>query len=44
MVEATLALATGDPQTLTGRVVTSAAILTELGREIRGLDGRAFTP
>ena len=44
MVEATLALATGDPQTLTGRVVTSAAILTELGREVRGLDGGAFTP
>ena len=44
MVEATFALTTGDPQTLTGRVVTSAAILTELGREVRGLDGRAFTP
>ena len=44
MVEATLALATGDPQTLTGRVVTSAAILRELGREVRALDGTTFTP
>ena len=43
MVEATLALATGDPQALTGRVVTSEAILTELGRTIRGLDGGVFT-
>ena len=42
MVEATLALATGDPAALTGRVVTSAAILTELRREVRGLDGRAL--
>lgn len=43
MVEATLALATGDPQTLTGRVVTSEAILTELGRTVRSLDGTEFT-
>ena len=42
MVEATLALATGDPAALTGRVVTSAAILTELRREVRGLDGGAL--
>lgn len=44
MVEATLALATGDPGNLTGRVVTSEAILTELKRKVHGLDGRAFTP
>lgn len=44
MVEATLALATGDAATLTGRIVTSDAILRELGREIRGLDGGAFNP
>ena len=44
MVEATLALATGDPGNLTGRVVTSEAILTELKRRVHGLDGRAFTP
>ena len=39
MAEAVLALATGDPATLTGRVVTSAAILAELGRPVRNLDG-----
>jgi citronellol/citronellal dehydrogenase len=44
MVEATLALATGDAATLTGRIVTSDAILRELDREIRGLDGGAFNP
>ena len=43
MVEATLALATGNPWTLTGRVVTSEAILTELERDVHNLDGTAFT-
>ncbi|MBK5287989.1 MAG: SDR family NAD(P)-dependent oxidoreductase [Acidimicrobiia bacterium] len=39
MVEAVMAFATCDPATLTGRVVTSEQALTELGREIRRLDG-----
>jgi citronellol/citronellal dehydrogenase len=43
MAEAVLALATGDPATLTGRVVTSAAILGELDRPVRNLDGTART-
>jgi NAD(P)-dependent dehydrogenase (short-subunit alcohol dehydrogenase family) len=39
MAEAVLALATGDPGRLTGRVVTSEAVLAELGRPVRNLDG-----
>jgi NAD(P)-dependent dehydrogenase (short-subunit alcohol dehydrogenase family) len=38
MAEAALALCTGD---LTGRVVTSGALLAELGRAVHTLDGRA---
>ncbi len=41
MVEAALALCSGDPATLTGRVVTSGGLLAELGRAVRTLDGRA---
>ena len=44
MAEAVLALATGDPATLTGRIVTSAEILTELDRPVRNLDGSDRTP
>jgi NAD(P)-dependent dehydrogenase (short-subunit alcohol dehydrogenase family) len=44
MAEAVLALATGDPATLTGRIVTSAAILEELGRPVRNLDGSPRAP
>ena len=44
MAEAVLALATGDPATLTGRIVTSEAILTELDRPVRNLDGSERTP
>ena len=44
MVESVLALATGDPNSLTGRVVTSQEILHELRREICSLDGSVFTP
>jgi NAD(P)-dependent dehydrogenase (short-subunit alcohol dehydrogenase family) len=44
MAEAVLALATGDPATLTGRIVTSEAILTELDRPVRNLDGSDRTP
>ncbi len=38
-VEATLALATCDPATTTGRVLSSRPYLEELGREVRALDG-----
>ncbi len=44
MVEAVLVFATCDPRTITGRVVTSEQILTELGREIRRLDGGPLAP
>jgi NAD(P)-dependent dehydrogenase (short-subunit alcohol dehydrogenase family) len=40
MAEAALALCTGDPAALTGRVTTSAALLAELGRPVRALDGQ----
>jgi citronellol/citronellal dehydrogenase len=40
MAEAALALVTGDPEKLTGRVVYSLRLLEELGREIHTLDGR----
>lgn len=40
MAEAALALCSGDPAALTGRVTTSAALLAELGRPVRTLDGR----
>jgi NAD(P)-dependent dehydrogenase (short-subunit alcohol dehydrogenase family) len=41
MAEAALALVTGDPEKLTGRVAYSLRLLEELGREVRTLDGRA---
>jgi len=41
MAEAALALVTGDPAKLTGRIAYSLRLLEELGREVRGLDGRA---
>ena len=44
MVEAVLALATGDPTTLTGRIVTSNALLGELERRVRNLDGSERSP
>jgi NAD(P)-dependent dehydrogenase (short-subunit alcohol dehydrogenase family) len=40
MAEAALALVTGDPGKLTGRIAYSLRLLEELGREIRTLDGR----
>ena len=40
MAEAALALVTGDPEKLTGRIAYSLRLLEELGREIRTLDGR----
>jgi NAD(P)-dependent dehydrogenase (short-subunit alcohol dehydrogenase family) len=42
MAEAALALCSGDPATLTGRVAYSGRLLEELGRKIRTLDGRAL--
>ena len=41
MAEAALALVTGDPEKLTGRVAYSLRLLEELGRVVRTLDGRA---
>jgi NAD(P)-dependent dehydrogenase (short-subunit alcohol dehydrogenase family) len=39
MVEAALALVTGDPRVLTGRIAYSRPLLAELGRSPRALDG-----
>ncbi len=41
-VEATLALCTGDPAVLTGRVAYSLSLLVELDRPVRTLDGRSL--
>ena len=41
-VEATIALCTGDPKTLTGRVTYSLSLLVELGRPVRTIDGSAL--
>ena len=42
--EATLALCTCDPRTLTGRVLYSVSLLQELRRPVRTLDGRGLVP
>jgi NAD(P)-dependent dehydrogenase (short-subunit alcohol dehydrogenase family) len=42
MAEAALALCTGDPKVLTGRVTYSLSLLVELGRPVRTLDGRSL--
>jgi citronellol/citronellal dehydrogenase len=39
MVEAALALCTGDPRSLTSRIAYSVPLLAELGRPVRALDG-----
>jgi NAD(P)-dependent dehydrogenase (short-subunit alcohol dehydrogenase family) len=44
MAEATLALCSGDPRVLTGRVTYSLSLLVELGRSVRTLDGTALVP
>lgn len=44
MAEAALALVTGDPEKLTGRIAYSLRLLEELGRGIRTLDGRSPYP
>jgi len=41
MAEAALALCSGEPALLTGRIAYSLPLLEELGRPIRSLDGRA---
>ncbi len=40
--EAALALCTGDPRQVTGRVAYSLSLLVEMGRPVRTLDGRAL--
>jgi NAD(P)-dependent dehydrogenase (short-subunit alcohol dehydrogenase family) len=42
MAEATLALCSGDPAVLTGRVTTSLELLVDLGRPVRDLAGEAL--
>lgn len=42
--EAALALCSGEPTELTGRVATSLSLLVELGRPVRTLDGAATVP
>ncbi len=42
--EAALALCSGDPATLTGRVATSLSLLVELGRQVHTLDGNGLVP
>jgi len=42
--EATLALCTCDPRTLSGRVLYSVSLLHELQRPVRTLDGRGLVP
>jgi citronellol/citronellal dehydrogenase len=42
MAEAALALCTGDPRSLTGRVAQSLSLLVELDRPVRTLDGRGL--
>jgi len=44
MAEAALALCTGEPDTLTGRVAFSLELLRELGRPVLDLQGRALVP
>jgi NAD(P)-dependent dehydrogenase (short-subunit alcohol dehydrogenase family) len=41
MVEAAVALCTGEPRTLTSRVAYSVPLLVELGREVRTIDASA---
>jgi len=42
MAEAALALCTGDPSTLTGRIAYSLELLAELGRPVRDVTGTAL--
>jgi NAD(P)-dependent dehydrogenase (short-subunit alcohol dehydrogenase family) len=42
MAEAALALCTGDPQVMTGRVAYSLSLVVELQRPVYSLDGRSL--
>ncbi len=42
MAEASLALCSGDPNVLTGKIVTSLELLAQLGRPVRDLSGEAL--
>ncbi|MFI0354943.1 SDR family NAD(P)-dependent oxidoreductase [Actinomadura sp. 9N407] len=42
IAEAALALCTGDPKTLTGRIAYNLSLLAELERPVRTLDGRSL--
>jgi NAD(P)-dependent dehydrogenase (short-subunit alcohol dehydrogenase family) len=42
IAEAALALCTGDPQKLTGRIAYNLSLLVELGRPVHTLDGRGL--
>jgi citronellol/citronellal dehydrogenase len=44
IAEAALALCTGDPKTLTGRVAYNLSLLVELERPVRTLDGHTLLP
>jgi NAD(P)-dependent dehydrogenase (short-subunit alcohol dehydrogenase family) len=44
IAEAALALCTGDPAVLTGRIAYNLSLLTELARPVRTLDGRGLLP
>lgn len=44
MAEAALALCTGSPRELTGRVTTSLRLLVDLNRAVRTLDGKELLP
>jgi citronellol/citronellal dehydrogenase len=42
MAEAALALCTGDPQVMTGRIAYSLSLIVELQRPVHSLDGRSL--
>jgi NAD(P)-dependent dehydrogenase (short-subunit alcohol dehydrogenase family) len=44
MAEAALALCTGDPVVMTGRIAYSLSLLVELQRPVHTLDGRSLVP
>jgi len=44
IAEGALALCTGDPQKLTGRIAYNLSLLVELGRPVHTLDGKALLP
>lgn len=44
IAEAALALCTGDPKVLTGKITRNLGLLVELNRPVRSLDGRKLVP